>query len=325
MHTVTATSRKISGTATLAVTPGPDLAASQTVSTASPYYYAPVTFTTTITNTSTTTTSTGVTATVNEPAGLVSPAATASTGSYTSGTWTIGSLAPGATATLTITGDAGDVSDGTQTVTATVSSTTIDPNPANNTASASEASQPAPYMSVITPDPNNLNPVDVCAPLTTLTWYGSAVNAINAAAPPPAPAPFFYNWTCETTSPQGCPTPNGDPYHASFISYDNTAFEVGATYVFIPEIQSNPAINPNYQSATSGSAQRVHHHLRPVARGGVPLARPGAPGTGRGHAVRSGATRVAAGGDRWHDAFTRVYRVVVADLQDEARHRLPAE
>ncbi len=194
VHTVTATRRKISGTATLTVTPGPDLTASQTVSTASPYYYAPVTFTTTtITNTSTTTTSIGVTATVNEPAGLISPEGTASTGSYSNGTWTIGSLAPGATATLTITGNAGDVSDGTQTVTATVSSTTIDPNPANNTASASEASQPAPFLAVITPDPNNLNPVNVCTPSpVTQIWYGSVVNAVNPAAPSLTPGSFTY-------------------------------------------------------------------------------------------------------------------------------------
>jgi hypothetical protein len=161
-HTVTGTIKKVTGTATLTVIEA-DLSATQTVSTASPYYYAPVTFTTTVTNTSTTTTATGVTATVNERAGLVSPAAATGTGSYAGGTWTIGSLAPGATATLTITGDAGDVSDGTQTVTATVSAATFDPNPANNTASASEASQPAPIKDTVAFAPGSGNPVDICA------------------------------------------------------------------------------------------------------------------------------------------------------------------
>ena len=92
---MTGTIKKVTGTATLTVIEA-DLSATQTVSTASPYYYAPVTFTTTVTNTSATTTATGVTAAVavNEPAGLVSPAA-ASTGSYAGGTDAIGSLAPG--------------------------------------------------------------------------------------------------------------------------------------------------------------------------------------------------------------------------------------
>jgi uncharacterized protein DUF11 len=212
-HTVTAASKKISATATLTVNPGPDLAVSETVSNASPYYYAPATFTTTITNTSTTTAAGGVTAAVNEPAGLVSPSATAGTGSYANGTWTVGSLAPGATATLTITGDAGDVADGTQTVTATVSSATVDPNPANNTASAAEASQPAPVTALLTLAPGTAFPVDVCAdPPTTVTWDASAVNAINPAAPPPDPGSLTFSWFCQAMPGEICPSPvNGVP------------------------------------------------------------------------------------------------------------------
>ena len=161
-HIVTGTVKKVRGTATLTVAAA-DLAASQAVSNATPFYYAPVTFTTTVTNTSTTTTATGVSAAVNVPAGLISPAVTTSTGSYANGTWTIGSLAPGATATLSITADAADPSDGAQTVTATVTATTFDPNPANNTASAAETSQPPPVEAFITPAPGTGSLVDICA------------------------------------------------------------------------------------------------------------------------------------------------------------------
>jgi hypothetical protein len=111
---------------------------------------------------------------VNAPAGLISPAVTTSTGSYdaSTGSWAIGSLAPGATATLTITAFAAAVSDGAQTVTATVSAATFDHNSVNDTASASETSRHPPVEAVITPGPGASNPVDICAP-DPLTWYGS--------------------------------------------------------------------------------------------------------------------------------------------------------
>ena len=155
---------------------------------------------------------------------------------------------PGPTATLTITGSAGDVSDGTQTVTATVSSTTINPNPANNTASASEASQPAPFLAVITPDPNNLNPMNVCTPSpVTQIWYGSVVNAVNPAAPSLTPGSFTYTWECDTTSALGCPTPDNDITNSSFISFDNAGFVAGGTYTFNLMITPESGANPNYQ------------------------------------------------------------------------------
>ena len=127
-HTVTATRQGVSATASLTVaTLQADLSVTQTVTSTTPYYYAPITFQTTVTNTSTVFWSDGVSATVPEPSGLVSPVATPSgSTSYdpSTGTWTIGSLAPGASVTLNISGDAGDVGDGTQTVTATVTATT---------------------------------------------------------------------------------------------------------------------------------------------------------------------------------------------------------
>ena len=87
-------------------------------------------------------TSTGVVATDTLPSGLTFLDATASAGSYSSstGTWTIGALAPNATATLEIaaivnTGTAGHTIVNTATI--GESSSETDPNLANNTAAAS--------------------------------------------------------------------------------------------------------------------------------------------------------------------------------------------
>ena len=252
-HTVTGTIKKVTGTATLTVIEA-DLSATQTVSTASPYYYAPVTFTTTVTNTSTTTTATGVTAAVNEPAGLVSPAAATSTGSYAGGTWTIGSLAPGATATLTITGDAGDVSDGTQTVTATVSAATYDPNPANNTASASEASQPAPIQDTVAFAPGSGEPVDICAdPPVIETFEVTVVNAINPAAPPPAPDSLAIAWSCIPLGGNPClPINDTGPFMSvatNTLGLDT--YSVGAQVTVVHGTDPNYATNTDNQIVIS--------------------------------------------------------------------------
>ena len=229
-HTVTATSGKISGTTTLTVSAPPqaDLAVTETVSSTTPYYYSPVTFTTTVTNTSTTTQSDGVTVTAPLSAGLVSPAETASAGSYdaTAGTWRVGALAPGASATLTFSGYAGNVSLGTQTVTATVSATTTDPNSTNNTASASEASQPAHIGATIVPSPNNPSNVDVSLPGYE-AWTTGAYNAENPSAPAPVDpggstpgADYTSTWFCYTASGNPCPAATGtDDFNQTALEY----------------------------------------------------------------------------------------------------------
>ena len=249
-HTVTASRLGVSITASLTVaTLQADLAMTQTVTSTTPYYYQPTKFVTTVTNTSTVFWSDGISATVQEPAGLVSPIATPSgSTSYDpgTGTWSIGSLAPGASVTLDISGDAGDVSDGTQTVTATVTASTPDPNPANNTASASETSQPAPISAPITFAPGSDNPVDVCAnPPVTETFDGSAVNAVNPAAPPPNPASLAYTWTCQDFAGFGCPSPVNDPRDSTYISFTSNTFVVD-TYVLIFTVFPN-GTDPNYQ------------------------------------------------------------------------------
>jgi hypothetical protein len=248
-HTVTATDQGVSTTASLTVaTLDADLSVTQTVSSSSPYYYAPVTFETTVTNNSSAFSSNGVTATVPEPSGLVSPSATPSgSTSYDplTGTWTIGSLAPGASATLDITGDAGAVSLGTQTVTATATASTPDSNQSNNTASASEASQPAPIKAVITPDPNNPNPIDVSRP-GTVTWYGSAVNAANPAAPPPVGFSTFF--MCATASSAPCPPVAGLQQANVPLSFTTSTLSVDIYYITLATDLNNPTVtDPNYQ------------------------------------------------------------------------------
>ncbi|MBL7487289.1 DUF11 domain-containing protein [Frankia sp. AgB1.9] len=228
VHTVTAASGKIKATATLTVggttQTSADLAVTEIVSTATPTYYTSVSFTTTVTNTSATAAATGVVVQAAVPAGLVSPTATPSgstTYNQASGTWTVGSLAAGASATLTISGLAGDVALGAQTANATVTSTTTDPNLTNNTASATETSKPASIAVTITPNPANPNPIDVGVP-GTVSWTASAANAANPAAPAPTGT---FRWSCIGA--------NGEP--CGIASFDGPTLSLSTTGLPISE------------------------------------------------------------------------------------------
>ena len=231
----------------------------EAVSGASPYYYAPVSFTTTVTNTSTSTAADGVTVTALVPAGLVTPAETVSAGSYAAGIWSVGSLPAGASATLTISGYAGAVSLGTQTVTATVTAATTDPNGSNNTASASEASQPAELSATITPLPANPLVVDIGLP-GDIGWTANAGNADSPAAPAlvnpgglPETGDWLAFWTCQTESGNPCPSvdalTNSNPLTLA-IPVNQLGIE---NYLITLTVCA--AANPNYTgcSATSTS------------------------------------------------------------------------
>jgi uncharacterized protein DUF11 len=236
-----------------------------------------VTFTTTVTNTSTTTASTGDSATVAAPSGLLSPAVTAGTGSYSNGTWTIGSLAPGASATLTITGYAGDVSAGTQTVTATVIAATPDPNPANNTAAAPEASRPAPFVAVITPGPANQGPpINVCAPPVIETRYASAVNELNPAAPSPTPGSLSFFWHGHSLPDFPFPPPvsggGGTPFAggARRTSRSIAASSCSAsTTSFMWQFQPGRPQLPRKPRLHGVQRSEAHRNLHRVAAGGT--------------------------------------------------------
>ncbi len=206
------------GTANAAASPQADLAVTVTVSSLTPYYYTAVTFTTTVTNTSASTQSHGISVTAAAPAGLIKPAKTPSQGSYyaTTSRWAVGSLAPAASATLTFSGYAGAVALGLQTVTATATARTPDPNSANNTASASEAAQPAQLGVTITPSPNNPSNIDISLP-GSVSWTGSAYNSENPAAPAPG---FFGQWFCATASGNPCPPARGtDDFNVRILTY----------------------------------------------------------------------------------------------------------
>lgn len=242
-HTVTGTHAKLTGSASLTVTPvaSADLSAAETVSQAAPDYYTTVTFTTTVTNLSATTDATGVTASVPVPSGLAFVSSSSSGYDAATGVWTIGTVSAGTAATLTITARALDVSFGQQTVTATVSSATSDPNPANNTASASEASQRAPVTVTIVPDPGNPANVDISLP-GNLTWTAAEANADNSAAPAPAGT---VQWFCSTASLNPCPSADGtNLFNIPTLTY---VIQDLAVDTYTITLQFTPA-DPNYQA-----------------------------------------------------------------------------
>jgi uncharacterized repeat protein (TIGR01451 family) len=128
--------------ATLTVAPpSADLAVAKTVDKPTPNVGNVVTFTVTVTNNGEDT-ATDVAVTDFLPAGLAYVSSTASSGSYDplSGQWFVGTVAVGTPQTLQI--EARVLVPGTQTNTATIArANEIDPNPDNNSASASETTQ----------------------------------------------------------------------------------------------------------------------------------------------------------------------------------------
>lgn len=128
-NTATATGQIVGAPADLAVTnSGPTTANEGDL----------LTYTVTVTNTSTTNLGTGVVLQDTLGANLSYVSATASQGSFSQSsgvvTFSVGSLAPGASATLTLTAKA--MEDGTLTNSATVTATSSDPVTSNNTAAA---------------------------------------------------------------------------------------------------------------------------------------------------------------------------------------------
>jgi uncharacterized repeat protein (TIGR01451 family) len=111
-----------------------DLALTKTVSNATPNVGDTIAFTVTLSNNGPNA-ATNVTVQDALPAGLALVSATPSQGTYSSGTWTLGTVAPSAAATLMI--NAKVVSPNAQTNTATIAhSDQFDPNTSNNSASA---------------------------------------------------------------------------------------------------------------------------------------------------------------------------------------------
>ncbi len=111
-----------------------NLVVTKTVDDTTPALDADVTFTVTVTNSGPDAAS-GVSVADALPAGLTLVSATPSTGSYAAGVWTVGNMANGASAAMSIVATV--TTHIAVTNTATASSTTYDPIPGNNAASAS--------------------------------------------------------------------------------------------------------------------------------------------------------------------------------------------
>lgn len=112
--------------------PSTDLSVTQTVSSDTPVVGKDVTFTITVQN-SGPSEATGVTVTDNIPAGYTLVSATPTAGTWSGSTWTVGKLASGASATLTIIAKVNAAGPYVHAV--TIAGAEIDPMAANNTAS----------------------------------------------------------------------------------------------------------------------------------------------------------------------------------------------
>jgi uncharacterized repeat protein (TIGR01451 family)/gliding motility-associated-like protein len=114
-----------------------------------------VTYTITVTNNGPTEAA-GVEVTDNLPSGLTFVSATPSVGSWNGNKWTVGSMANGATATLSLVATVSSSYSGSLVNTATVTSATYDPVPGNNSASQSTTVNRSANLSIVktdSPDP----------------------------------------------------------------------------------------------------------------------------------------------------------------------------
>ncbi|MBO9583913.1 MAG: DUF11 domain-containing protein [Flavobacterium sp.] len=123
-----------------------DLSVTKTVNTSSPIVGSNVIFTITATNNGPSD-ATGVSVAETLPSGYTFVSATPSLGTYNGTVWTIGSLANGASATLSIIATVN--ASGSYANTATVSANEQDPNPANNISTITPIPVPSSDLSVV--------------------------------------------------------------------------------------------------------------------------------------------------------------------------------
>ena len=145
------------------------------------------------------------------PAGVAFVSARASQGSYdaATGIWTVGAMPATGTQTLTVTGRVTE--PGTVVNTATrQSSTPVDPNPANDTGTATLTPSVVADLS-LTKTPS----VPVAAAGTSFRWTVAVVNngpstALGASVADSFPGPFTgVTWTCTASSGSSCASPSG--------------------------------------------------------------------------------------------------------------------
>lgn len=131
-----------------------DLAVTKTVNNATPVVGSNVTFTITATNNGPVA-ATGVKVVDNLPSGYTFVSATPSSGTWAAPNWTIGNLASGASATMTIVATV--KSSGTYANTATISGNQTDPSPGNNSSTSTPVPTAAADLAV-TKTVNNATP-----------------------------------------------------------------------------------------------------------------------------------------------------------------------
>ena len=145
------------------------------------------------------------------PAGVVFESASASQGSYDAGTgdWTVGALPVTRTATLTLTGRVTQTGPLVNTATR-LSSAPVDPNPANDAASATLTASIVADVSVVkTPSAPT---VAAGAPLAwTITVANSGPSTAAGVSVTDAFPPAFtgVTWTCTATAGSACALPSG--------------------------------------------------------------------------------------------------------------------
>ena len=182
------------GSASTTITQQADLALTKTVNVASPAVGSNVVFTITVTNNGPNPAA-SVQVSDQLPAGFAFVSANASVGSYASGTgvWTIGTLAFPGSATLQITATVN--ASGPYTNTATVSSPTPDPNPGNETGSATPVPLSPPALA------KSIAPA-------TITAGGAATLTITLGNPNTLPLALAADFT--DTMPAGVTTTSGN-------------------------------------------------------------------------------------------------------------------
>ncbi|MFO1413310.1 MAG: hypothetical protein U1F10_05250 [Burkholderiales bacterium] len=180
-----------SSTATTTVVVQADVGVTKTVNTASPAIGANVVFTVTVTNNGPNV-ATGVVVQDKLPSGYSFVGASPSQGSYnpTSGAWTVGTLANGASVTLQLTATV--LASGTTLNVATVQTTTPDPNPNNDSASV-DTTPVAQADLAITKTVNNGAPNAGSNVVFTLSVHNNGPSAAqNVQVSDPLPAGYSF-------------------------------------------------------------------------------------------------------------------------------------
>lgn len=176
---------------TVPLTPYADLSLTKTVSSASPAFGASISYTLSVTNASASPlTATGVTVQDSLPPGFAFTGASGF-GSYSSGTgvWTVGSIPPGTTRTLTISGTVTATSGATVTNSAEISASSaydMDSTPGNGTAGEDDGDSAS--FTVSGTRAAGVAPTLVCPALTTthdwdnISWSAGATSGSYALA-----------------------------------------------------------------------------------------------------------------------------------------------